>query len=259
MSCVICNKKTFISIGKNNYCINCFNNLVRKDNIDCPIYINLKNINDKSYDFEINYYCFPTMIKFEAIDNDFIINKGYPFDSNIKDSLEDFINEIELTINDIQENISKKGTILIKDNIYQINNNNYSINDIQKLLSTYEGFKLNYSIEDSSEANLHSNEYLVKKYITQESLSDEFEFIVSNILNNNTLEDSKIELFKYLINEYIDKLYSYYKFNQREITSYMDKLILRLKHIETESTVINELVNKIEYIFHLRYLFRNDD
>lgn len=261
MSCVKCKEKSFINFGGFNYCCNCFNKMFRDDNIDLPINVDLTDCNNVIHSFVINYLIFSTLIRFVANEeNGYEIEKGYKLDADLNDALYDFIKYAKKCINNkiITDNhLKSHGTIKINYDSFTIDDKKLSPYELQKLFSSYEGFHIDYRINDPSEEILTKDECLVKYELNKDILINEYCFIMNVLCNGKFLSYKNEYIFDYVFREYFFKLKGFYDVNSREASKVIKYIIDDIKSLETDCDIdiAKEKINLLEEEFYLYKLF----
>ena len=129
--------------------------------------------------------------------------------------------------------------------------------ELQKLFSSYEGFHIDYRINDPSEEILTKDECLVKYELNKDILINEYCFIMNVLCNGKFLSYKNEYIFDYVFREYLYKLKGFYDVNSREASKVIKYIIDDIKLLETDCDIdiAKEKINLLEEEFYLYKLF----
>ena len=256
MKCKKCNKEAIIRIGNDYYCNNCFNKLYREDNIELPLILSIKC---KKY--EINYINLITNIMFTATSrNGYEIEMGFDPEMDIEECLDEFIEYVEDVVSNplLKDNSLKEyGTIRINYEGFQIDNKVLTPDEFHKLLLSYEGWNLDYCINDSSYGLMRKNEGLARIKLTYDSLLDEYKYMMDLIATNKFISYENEKLFLYIFRNFMDKLKAFYYIEIRECSKLIDYIINNLREYKNEcdSDILRNIIDELKKTFFSYQLF----
>lgn len=177
--CEICHKyeATMVLDGK-KVCENCIQD---EDDFNCPNDITLY-IDGKSYKFNLSLLrsnkCF--IWNARSSKYEYEVSMRSSLDCELRTEFDRFVEKIkdEVECKSIYRGFLKlKGNIYISYDGFIIDGKKYSPNEFFKLVSCYEGWVLEYDINDQSSHHLGKDEYFIKEVITSETIlikCDEF-------------------------------------------------------------------------------------
>ena len=241
--CEICHKNvaTITRDGK-PICEKCNNKLINENvTFVCPEKVSV-TINKRQMVFNLSMVMLPNIVLWTAnsVKDDYEVRMYSKLDSDLEREYEDFIKKIkdEIGFKSLDGRYLKsRGNIEVTYDGFIIDGIKFRPEELHRLLSSHEGYVLEYKLEKKAGFHLTEDEYLVKKRITENIVISDFRCQVNDYIDDKKIGKVRVNYIIDFMNlwEDIRILREYHK----DISHIIDELISIASNLEDKDDYIN--------------------
>lgn len=250
--CEICHKNvaTITRDGK-SICERCNNELIdENETFVCPEKVSV-TIDKRQMVFDLSMVMLPNIVLWTARSpkTGHEVRMYSKLDSDLEREYDDFIKKIkdEVGYKTIDgKSLKSKGNIEVTYDGFIIDGIKFSSEELHRLLSSHEGYVLEYKLEEKAGFHLTEDEYLVKKKITENSVISEFRCQVNDYIDDKKSGKVRINYIVDFMNLWED--IRILREHDKDISHIVDELISIASDVNHKDDYINGVLRILKNV-----------